>query len=285
MYTIFMITILVTNLLVIDIYSPKAPPAIPLINSSILQNVIFYDNLNTAIVPKLLKKEIGLYIIPTNVAAKLYNKGLDIIVLGTLSEGFIYFCSTDGSDYNNLDEKEIYVGGKGSSPDVINNMLIKNVKNIRYSGSSEIAKLMIAGKISNCILPQPLASMVYFSADAKLQDLRKRYKEKFLTENIPQVCMVIDRNYYSENRNEIDRIILDYKREIDQIYSGQINAEIILDKLKWNMTEDQLKIAIKTMNLSFSLDIESITIYLKNLLSTTPETIGGKLPDEKIFIP
>ena len=192
----------------LTVYLPKAPPSLPM--AKVAQNMknlelVYYDDVNTEILTKIIKNEDALFIIPTNVGANLYNKGKDIKLISILSNGLISIISSkDIKSFKSLNKEDIYIGGQGSSPDVISSYLFKKnsiTPKVSYRESSEIAKLLITNKIDTAVLPEPLASMVL--------EKNKKMKRIFILKNewtklnkqsgIPQVAIFGSSKVISEN--------------------------------------------------------------------------------------
>ncbi|PID29088.1 MAG: hypothetical protein CR982_03855 [Candidatus Cloacimonadota bacterium] len=269
----------------LKIYSPKAPPSIPLFNREYKGVTIdLYDRFNTAILPKIVKGEEALYIIPTNVAAKLFNKGIDISILATLSEGLLFFCSKEDKRLSEIKDKTIYVPAKGSSPDVITNIIIKKSQNIKikYSSAPEIAKLMKAGRIDFSVLPQPLASMVE-SDNIKIFDMKKDWGKTDGEFTIPQVSIVAFNSILESKKIELNKFLIDFEKEIKKINeSEELNFER-LQPIGWKLSKNNLKRSLKKMNLTFNNNFQSVKVYLEKLYKKDPKLIGGKIPSEKFY--
>lgn len=198
-FTIMLFFIMVIMLFPLEIMVPKAPPAIPLIKlqEEGVVKINYYTNAKTEVLPDIIKGKDKLFIIPVNLGAKLYNSGKDIELLGVVSEGLLSIVSSDESvkSITDLNDKKLYIGARGSSPDVIARYVLgKNSvnANIEYRTSPEIAKLIIAGKIENAVLPEPLATLVMF----KKKEIRRvlELKEKFNNE-MPQVGIFCSKSF------------------------------------------------------------------------------------------
>lgn len=284
----------------ITIITPKAPPAIPILRAAENDptiNIKYYTNANIEVIPKIIKEEENLYIIPSNVAAKLYNKGKDLKILGITSLGLVYLLSSDENinSTKDLNNKEIYIGAQGSSPDVIAQFTFakNNVSpTIKYSSSQEIAKLLLTNRIKTAVVPEPLASLVL----SKNKNVKRVIN--FATEwqkidsnlkGIPQVALVVPTKYYYQNKTKIDEILLNLKKSNTWVNSHKEEAaKLGKEKLKLSklFSEKIISDSIDYMNLVFISDGESkyLIPYFNHLKNINPKMIGGDLPNEKIYI-
>lgn len=303
--TIFIIMIIVFNINVfgenIRIYAPKAPPGIPFIKAKEINediDVILYTDINSEVLPKILKKEDALYVVPSNVAAKLYNKKMDILMLGITSMGLLYVLSCDEEikEIKDLNGKEVYIGDKGSSPDIVSSYVFdkKGSKpEFVYSTSFEIARFMIAGKIQNCVLPEPLASIIIHQIETKgkyikrIASMKEEWKNINKTNGVPQTSIITSLKYYNKNKKEIDNIINDYKNSIKWVNENNKAASVIGKKImESDVPEIVIERSIPNMNLVFingKEGKEALNIYFNILNKYDGVTVGGEIPDAKFY--
>ncbi|WP_319200380.1 ABC transporter substrate-binding protein [uncultured Ilyobacter sp.] len=259
----------------IEIDAPKAPPSIPLLAMEEI-DLNFYQNVSTEVVPKIIKKKGELYVIPVNVAATLYNKGVDIRLLGVTSRGLLSFLSKEISSVEELDGKKLYIGGQGSSPDVVMRNILDSRKispKINYRSSGEIAKLAMAGRIDNLVLPEPLATMVLgknkdFKRVAELKDLWKG-------KEIPQVGIFVMGKVYDEKYIEIDKFIEEYKKALERKNEVKL-LEKAKEEFSLGMSIGALGESVKYMNLTLDTGCKkSVEHYL--------DALGIKLPGDEFY--
>lgn len=259
----------------VEIDAPKAPPSIPLLDIKEI-DINFYQNVSTQVVPKIIRKKGELYIIPVNVAATLYNKGVDIRLLGVTSRGLLSFLSKDTEKIQDLEGKKLYIGGQGSSPDVVmRNILEKrNISpEINYRSSGEIAKLAMAGKIDNLVLPEPLATMVLsknknFKRVAELKDLWKG-------KEIPQVGIFVMGKIYDEKPIEINKFIEDYKNALERKSEVKL-LEKAKEEFSLGLSIGDLEESVRYMNLTLDTGCKkSVEHYL--------DALGIKLPGDEFY--
>ena len=85
------------------------------------------EKLSDALVVDMLKREGDIAIVPSNFSAQLYNKNLNYKVLGTVGWGSFYVVSRENiSSLEELKGKEIYTFGKGLTPDIIFQVILKS---------------------------------------------------------------------------------------------------------------------------------------------------------------
>lgn len=272
----------------LTVYLPKAPPSLPM--AKVAQNMknlelVYYDDVNTEILPKIIKNEDALFIISTNVGANLYNKGKDIKLISILSNGLISIISSkDIKSFKSLNKEDIYIGGQGSSPDVISSYLFKKnsiTPKVSYRESSEIAKLLITNKIDTAVLPEPLASMVL--------EKNKKMKRIFILKNewtklnkqsgIPQVAIFGSSKVISENSILLKNLKTNYLKTLKSINGNKKEAaKFSINLFQMNMGENAFINSINNMNLTYISDKNKNT-----LVNTYLEAINIKVPDDNFY--
>lgn len=242
----------------IDVYTPKAPPSIPMLTIKDGTSLHYYQDVYTEIIPKIIKNQDGVYVIPTNLGENLKKKGLELELLGVTSLGLISIVSQKKiEDIKGLDNQNILIGSQGSSPDVISKFLFKknNIHpNISYRSTPEVAKLMLLQKGDNAVLPEPMATMVLEKNPKLIRTIVYIDQWKQLTNlsGIPQVGLYTTKTYSNNHSKEIELFIKNYKKNLKNLKKdptkfidlAQINFNIHLSKKGYEES-------IKYMNLTF----------------------------------
>lgn len=283
------------SIFALDIFLPKAPPSLPFLKAkeNIKEiNLNFYTDFNTEIVPKIIRNQDALYVIPVNNAAQLFNKGKDLKLIAVLSEGLISIISDKNfKSIKDLNGEEIYVGGQGSSPDVISDYIFEKNQlkvKVNYRSSQEIAKLIMTGKINTAVLPEPLASMVI--------DRNKNLKRSFVLKDqwklinnqngIPQVGIFATQKVINNNKSLIDRLAREYQNSLIWIYSNKKDASKLgISAFELTLTESAFEESINHMNLVYIEGLKSknsIDTYLKALKTVDGEVLD-KIPGDDFY--
>lgn len=283
----------------LTVYAPKAPPTIPLLKTAEKiksLRVVYYSDVQTEVIPRILKEKDGLYILPSNIAAKLYNKKIPVRVLGVTTLGFLYIITSDPkiSRIEDLDGKSVSIGEPGSSPDVFarflfNRKMIKPV--IVYGSTPSITQYLIGGKISTAVLPEPYASMVLSKNPSSRRTIDlKAVSRPFIPGDpgIPQTVLAGKAEYIAVNKKEIAALVRAYRESV--LYAEKYPKAVSrfsFEKLGINMTLESLESSLPYMNLTFLSGAEArsaLTKYYRCLMQTDKQSVGEKIPDEKFYI-
>jgi NitT/TauT family transport system substrate-binding protein len=290
----------------VNIGSLKGPTSIgmikmheekPQLSDKITANYIIVPN-PEIMVSKLLSGEIDIATLPTNVAAKLYNKGLGYNLAAVTGYGVLYILDNTGElkDWSSLKGKKINVISKGSTPDVALRFLLekngldaRNDVKLDYTLEQvELSQMMIANKAEIAILPEPFVTMV-LSKNSQVKialDIEKEWKKVQNGNPMPMSCIVVKSTLIDNNKEEIDNFLKLYRESIDWVNANIEDAAVLVEKNEIGMDTETAEEAIPRCNIKFteiSLAQGIVQDYLNTILDFSPDDVGGKIPDENFY--
>lgn len=247
---------------------------------------------------KLISEEADIALIPTNLGVKIYNKGLDYKLACSSIWGNLYIVSNeDIKSFSDLKGKEISMIGKGLTPDIIFRYLLsQNGLNpdtdltISYvGGATELAPAFISGKSKISIMPEPMLSKVLSKKnDAKIvMDLQEEWRKATgFNSSYPQASLFIKGSLIKNNKKLADKFLNEYENSINWVNQNPDSALSYAKDLKLESDDSISNVDIQRFNIRY-VDVNDskkpIQEYLNVLLNYSKDTIGGKLPDEKIY--
>jgi NitT/TauT family transport system substrate-binding protein len=253
------------------------------------------------LIAKLLTGEIDIATIPTNAAAKVYNKGIDYKLAATSIWGVMYGVGTDESIKGTADlkGKKISSIGMGVTPDVIMRYLLQeNGINpeedltIQYGFPPvELAHAMVSGKVELAILPEPFVTMVTMqNKDMKvLFDIQEEFNN--LVDNgdnaLAQTCVVVKGDLLESNPEFVDAFLKSYAESVAWVNEKPVDAGVLVEKHGILPKAKIAELAIPRLNMKFVSATESkksVEAYLKVLYDFSPADIGGQMPDESFYM-
>lgn len=291
----------------IKVFYPDGIPALtmaklaeedPVIDSAVTMD---YEMQNTpdALVAKVINGEADIAIVPSNLAAEAYNKKLPYVLAATSGWGSIFVVSMQPlKNYNYLKGKRIYNIGQGLTPDIVfkyilskNNINSNKDLRITYLNSAtELAPTFISGKSKIAVIPEPMLTNVLMKkADAKIYfDLNKEWKKLTGSKNgYPQSSLIIKKELIDKDGQFVDKFLAKYKESIEWANKNPDKLGQYAEDLKLSMNKEVVKNAIARANMKYvgikdcKKDYES---FYKVLLDFEPKSIGGKLPDEGLYM-
>lgn len=240
----------------------------------------------------MMKQELDFAVLPTVMAANLYNKGVKYRMVACPIWGTLYMISNnpDITCYTDLNGKEIAVFGQGSTADLLLQYNLKsqntNCKNIdyRFKTNQEVAQALLMKEIETAVVSEPLASLILHQ-DSTLRIVRQLTIDKF--DEAPE------RNIFVQSAFMVsDRFIKNHSYAISDVSNAYANScnyvnanpEVVAEKMVKHQLATDINIASSSVGLcninyvsGFALQRE-LFYYLQIFNETNPESIGGKLP-------
>ena len=250
-------------------------------------------------VSKILSGEVACAVLPTNIAAKLYNSGVPYYLGAVTGNGLLYLLSSDDSvtTLADLEGKEVYNIGQAATPDYILRYLLReegidpqNDVTIRFTyNHAELAQNLIAGRVSTGVLPEPFVTMVATQnrnvrIAVNLQDVWKEVRNT--DRSFPMTCVVVSKSFSAEHPEAVRRYLDAYRRSIEWVAANPAPAGGLAEKHGIGMKGAVAAKAIPRLNLTFATGQEARDLmepYLQVLLDFDPSSIGGKLPDAGFY--
>lgn len=253
----------------------------------------------------LLKKEAHFVAIPTNVAANLYNKKVDIKLISVPIWGILEIVTRDKNikTIADLKGKEIVVPFHADMPDIVLQVLIKKSNldpkkdfKISYAATPPDAmQMLIMRRADNVLLAEPAISMAMRKTGSfplKLiapelfrgVDMQKEWgrvfndKAKIPTAGVAVVGGV-DPLVVKRFNEEYAKALQWYKSNIKD--AGKLVAKNI-DMFKPEAISDSIS-HVKLESKSAQESKKQLEEFFRELMSIDPKVIGSKLPDDGFY--
>lgn len=241
-----------------------------------------YPSPNEAIA-KLIKGELDMIALPANAAATLYNKGVEIKVVAIIGEGMLSVVGTSSN------AETLYVPGTGGTPDHMASLLYPEYeKEYSVTAPAQLAQLVIAGKANLAILPEPFVTMVLSknSEAYVVSNVQERWKELTGQSQYPMSVLVVKTSFAAEHPTLVLKVKEAYKVAIETILADPEAAGSRIEEL--GIMKAQIATpALANCALVFKEDKEAkaeLLAYYNTLLDLAPDAIGGKIPDEGLWL-
>ncbi|MBU0955140.1 MAG: ABC transporter substrate-binding protein [Spirochaetes bacterium] len=248
---------------------------------------------------KLMSGELDIAVLPVNMAAKLYNAGLDLVMAAVVGNGMVQVISADPG-LNKLEElqgRTVYVAGQSATPDFLLRSLLQ-AQNIDPTSDltlsyqlpiPEIAASLIAGRIETAILPEPFATMVLKGNPALRQafPLAPLWTALSGLDDYPMSVLVVRASLARERPQAISAFMQAYKESISKVLAEPAAAGILVEKYDMGLKAGIAEAAIPRSNYVYIEAPEaraSIEALLKLFLAAAPASVGGSLPAAGFYL-
>lgn len=260
---------------------------------------INYKIVNTPqlIVSGLLSQEYDIATLPTNLAAILYNRKSDYVLIAVTGYGSLYLLSSrdDINKWEDLKGKKINNIARSSTPGFLFDHLLKSNNitteeleiDFKYN-HIELAPILIAGKEETGILPEPLVTKVLtLNSDMKIVlDFQEEYMKQHSI-SYPLSCIVARKSFIMENQDLLNELLASVKESIDWVNKNPFEAGETGEIIGLGVSGSLIVEAIGRLNLEFKTSSESKAELMNyyNILSTSdPESVGGEIPADGFFL-
>ena len=291
-----------TEKVTVNMGAPDGLPAIAIAklsqeNPKIKDNYEVKYNLEAtsdALSTDVMKENLDMAIVPSNMAATAYNKTSNYQILGTVGMGSFYLVSSDSS-ITGIDEslsgKEVGAIGKGLTPDITVQSLLKeqgiDISSIIFNYSNEasdLVPLLATNKLTTGIVPEPaLTGLLAKNPDLKvICSLNDTWKDIFKNENgYPQSTLIV-----KENPEFVESFVKAIEDNITWTNKNPKEAGTFAEEFGVTVKPEVLEKAMDRTNLKFisiSDCKDDYLSYYEKLFSFNPKVLGGNVPKEDIY--
>ena len=257
------------------------------------------ENNDKKLLESLNKKEVDIALVPTDMAAKVYNKNSNYQICASIGQGSYYLVTSDPEviGFNStLINKEIAIAGESSMTDnIVKAILKKNnidetLVKFKYTNTvPELVKTLTLGEIYTGIVPETsLTSLLYKHSGLKiLASTNDAYENTFdISEGYPQFSVIVRKDFAKNNKEYVNKFLFKLKESIEFVNNNPLQAGAYGEELKIPIKPQILSKAIKRCNLKF-IEIDKFKqnyeYFFDILYNYNNEAVGGTVPDESIY--
>ncbi len=251
-------------------------------------------------VSRILSGEVDVASLPLNIAAKLYNSGVEYELAAVNVLGVLYLVS-NGTTVESLEDlkgKTVYLTGKGANPDILMRYVLSEnglspdtdvELNFNFD-QVELASMMIAGRVKLALLPEPFVTQVLEkNPNARVALRFEELWKKTVggTTPLAQGCLVVRRRAVQDHPLAITAFLARYRDSVDWVNSDPKDAGILIEKHGMGLKAAAAADAVPRMSLVYEpaeAARSAVEAFLRVLLKFSPASIGGKLPDSGFYL-
>ena len=279
---------------VINIIAPQGTPSLGLAN--------FYNEKNNyttfdikagadALVAAFTSTNYDIIVAPTNLGAKLYNSNKKFVLYNTIVWGNLYLATTnsDINSFEDLNNKNVTLFGKNSTPDIVMKSLIKyyniNVE-LNYVDDVNTANAMLKTNknVDIIVSAEPSISKIGSTiSNLKIIDLQDEFSKISNKGSYPQASIFVR----DEKKNELKNTLIKMKQSILDTKNIEQTADnaLLMHESFSTLGKETLIKAIP--NCHFGIE-ENQKDAIENYFNKMNELglgaqFGEKLPDEEFY--
>lgn len=299
---------------IIDVYIPDGAPSIAM--AKLLNDNYQGENLKVEyhivssdeITMNVANGNADIALLPTNAAANLYNKGVDIKIVSSNTWGMLYMVSNN-DDFFSMDDLNILKGevigviGKNQVPDLVFKYIL-NSYNIQYvesdtkvedkvsikyiSDGPSMIPLLKNNMLEFGILAEPALTNSLTKANVSvILDLQEEWKKcNNSIDSYPQASLTVKASLLKDNNEFIKEFLNQIDLSSKWVLDNTDKLQTILSQYGSTSSITYTKEIIERCNIKLvtgEVMINAVDDFLKALHSVIPNVIGGKLPDEQFY--
>lgn len=248
------------------------------------------------LLPEITAKKYDIAALPTNVAAKLYNKTngeLQILAVNTL--GVLYVLEIGTSEIKSvadLSGKTIYTTGQGSTPEyALKYILEKNgvtdAEIVFEATADEVVSHASEGAGTVLMLPEPKVTAV----KGQLQnvtvalDITEEWNKVCDTPMV-QGCVVVTKAFAQANPAAVSAFLEEYEASIQYVKTNVAEASQLVARYGIIPKAPLAEKAIPNSNLTFLSGKnmkDTLVPFYQVLFQANPASVGAKLPGDDFY--
>lgn len=238
-------------------------------------------------------------VLPTTMASVLYNKGIDYQLIAIPVWGTLYLFgdkSVQINSWQDLKGKRVFVMAKGMTPDLLFRYLLHRngidpdnniILDYSFPTHIDLANAVAAGKAQIGIISEPYVSLV-MQRNKNIIPFMNLDAEWSKIEGIPiaETALLGRREVIEKHPDIVEQLIHNYAQSSIWVNAHPVEAAGLIVKYRILPDTAAALRAIPYSNLKVvdcSEVKRDINEYLKVFFNMSPESIGGKLPDEKFY--
>jgi NitT/TauT family transport system substrate-binding protein len=247
------------------------------------------------LLPKLIKGEVDIGILPSNTAAKIYNANNGAVVLGAITgEGMVSLVTRDAAvnSLADLHGKRVYVSGQGATPEYLFRYLLaaNGVDGVELDFSippPELAAALLSSRIDYAVVPEPFSSVVTSTSGdfRRAIDFQKEYAALH-NSTYPITALVIRADFAKKNPKAVRQFLTAMEEAITWTNAHPNEAGVLVQKHTLGLQAQIVTRSIPTSAFVFKTAYasrQSLENLLQIFLAADPSSIGGKLPDDGFY--
>lgn len=250
----------------------------------------------TDVTALLLKGELDIAAVPTNLAATLYNKSegkIQLLALNTLGVLYVLEKGDTVRSIKDLEGKKIYSSGQASTPEYALNYVLKannvNCEVEYYATHAELATHALAGDADIILIPEPQVSTILSkNSDFRIAvDFNEAWNDACENKAIFSMgCLAVRKEFATENKQALEEFIKDYTASVEFVNNNAKEVSEIIAKYEIVASASIAEKAIPNCKMVTVTGEEMKTktaTYLQILFDSDPTSIGGALPSEDFY--
>ena len=261
----------------------------------------------TDALPEIIKGDIDVACVPSNLAAVLHNKtGGQIVCVSPMVMGVLHILgnNTEITTVEELKGKTIVSSGQGGTPEYALKVVLdahgikmgEDVKVEWLASHADVNTKLLKEEGTVAMVPEPFVSTALTKGGDKIKDLfdMNTLWSEATSQDFPMGVLIARTDFMLTRPSDLKIVLSDLRQAIENVNSASDEAaQLIVDKGFLADTEIAKK-AIPNCNLclyadsegdhSFEKGAEIMKTFNETMFKADPKAVGGALPGDDLYL-
>lgn len=256
----------------------------------------------TDVTAKIIKGELDVAAVPSNLASVLYNKTEgEVVAVSPIALGVLYILGNDEDvdSVADLKGKTIVASGQGGTPEYVLQKVLENAGLTLYedvqvqwlANHAEVNSKLLTEEDTLAMIPEPFVSTALSAGNDDVEvvfDMNKLWKEA-TGEELPMGVLVARKSFVTERENDLKVLLNDLQASVNFVNDSPEEAAKLIVEKGFIGKEDIAKAAIPNCNIVLYTGDEAengkaiLKTFNDTLFEMNPASVGGKLPSDDLY--
>jgi len=249
------------------------------------------------LIPSLVQGQYQAAVVPSNMGALLHAKGAPYSIAAVVGYGVLYVVGSSDplQGIKDLQDKTLYLSGKGATPDYLTQYLLHNASmqigediQLDYSFTHpDLTRTLIAGRVDYALLPEPFCTMALQAREDLNIVLDYQAEWEQTQGRVYPISVLLVSNELKQQEQLLETFLSDYRQSIQWVNNHPLEAAAKAPEQGFTLSTEVLEEAIPRCNLQFSPLQESrqeLDAFFSVLYNLNPASIGGELPSDESYL-
>lgn len=256
----------------------------------------------TDVTAKLIKGEVDVAALPSNMAAVLYNKTEgQVVAVSPIALGVLHILgnNVDITDASQLKGQTVVASGQGGTPEYVLQKVVEaaglklyeDVQVEWLANHAEVNTKLLSQEGTIAMIPEPFVSTALAAGKdgvAEVFDMNTLWKDA-TGQELPMGVMVARKAFVEEKGDDLKVLLNDLKSSVDFVNGSPAEAAQLIVEKGFIGKAEIAEAAIPNCHIVLyagdkaSEGAEILKTFNQTLFEMNPQAVGGKLPGDDLY--
>ena len=256
----------------------------------------------TDVTAKLIKGEVDVAALPSNMAAVLYNKTEgQVVAVSPIALGVLHILgnNVDITDASQLKGQTVVASGQGGTPEYVLQKVVEaaglklyeDVQVEWLANHAEVNTKLLSQEGTIAMIPEPFVSTALAAGKegvAEVFDMNTLWKDA-TGQELPMGVLVARRAFVEEKGDDLKVLLNDLKNSVDFVNGSPAEAAQLIVEKGFIGKAEIAEAAIPNCHIVLyagdkaSEGAEILKTFNQTLFEMNPQAVGGKLPGDDLY--